>query len=216
MLYLKVYSSYFIKERSDFLIKANKAYRMGQPIISDPEYDIMEEELRSISPTDPALIEIDDCDFGVEKKLTIHMGSQDKASNLEGMARFYNRIDTNEWISASEKMDGMSAELTYKKGNLVQVLSRGDGTVGVDITSMVKGAKDVPLCLPIKEALIVIRGEIIIKKSDLVELNKELMRDNRNSYQNTRNGTVGLVKTLKNRKYSKFLSFRAFDIIGVN
>lgn len=205
-----------IKDKSKLLREANKAYRLGHPIMLDDEYDYLEKDVRRSNPNDPALLRIEDDDFGETRFLTIAMGSQDKAHNLEEMNRFYNRIDTSDAISASEKMDGFSAEITYKHGNFCRALTRGDGSLGVDITSMVRGAKDLPILISERGYIVVVRGEFIITKSDLVELNKVLVEDTREPYQNTRNGAVGLVKTLKNRKYSKFLSFRAFDIIGVN
>lgn len=205
-----------LQEKVEFLIKADRSYRDGNPIISDDEYDIIEREVRREDPDNEFFRKVEDDAFGLERKLTIHMGSQDKAQNLDGMNRFYNRINTSELLSVSEKMDGMSVELTYEGGFFILALTRGDGEYGVDITSMVRGAKDIPLFIPNQLKILVIRAEIIIIKKDLELLNEELVRDKRDTYQNTRNGVVGLVKTLKNRKYSKFLSIRAFDVLQVN
>lgn len=201
-----------IEDKSEFLRKANKAYREGHPIVSDDVYDYLEKEVRRSNPDDPVLIEIEDHDFGITKKLTIAMGSQDKAHNLDEMNRFYNRINTQDLISASGKLDGFSIELTYIYGNFVLALSRGDGDVGVDYTSLIRNAKDLPKTIKTDSKVTVVRGEVVLLKEDFKELNKLLIADGREPYQNTRNGAVGLVKTLKNRKYSKFLSVRAFDV----
>ena len=203
------------EEKISLYRNANKAYREGNPILSDDAFDYLEKDIRSIDPEHEALREIQDYDFGQQKKLTIHMGSQDKAHNLEEMQRFYNRIDTSELISCSEKLDGMSFELTYVDGNFVLALSRGDGQYGVDYTSIMREAKDIPHKLPITGKYVV-RGEALILKDDLIELNKELSADGRDTYDNTRNGVSGLVKTLKNIKYAKYISFRAFNIEGVD
>lgn len=205
-----------LQEKVDFLHKANRAYRDHNPIIDDDTYDYLERDVRKEDPDNLLFRNMEDDTFGLEHKLTIPMGSQDKALNLEEMNRFYNRIDTSEILSASEKLDGMSAELTYHNGHLVQILSRGNSDYGVNITSIVRGAQDLPLIIHTDKNCVVIRGEVIMKKSDLELLNIELIADGREPYQNTRNGTVGLVKALKNRKYSKYLSFRAFDIMGIN
>lgn len=205
-----------LQEKVEFLRKADRDYRDGNSIVPDDVYDYLEREVRQEDPDNEFLRQIEDDSFGLERKLTIHMGSQDKAKNLEEMNRFYNRIDISELLSVSEKMDGMSAELTYEGGFLMLALTRGDGEYGVDITSMVRGAKDIPLFISNQPKMLVVRGEIIITRKDLESLNKELIRDERDPYQNPRNGVVGLVKTLKNRKYAKYLSFRAFDVLGVN
>lgn len=205
-----------LQEKVDFLRKANREYREGHPIVPDDVYNYFEREVLKEDPDNSFFRELEDDRFGVDHKLTIHMGSQDKATTLDEMNRFYNRIDTSVIISASEKMDGLSAELTYRLGVLVLILTRGDGEYGVDITSIVRGAKDIPLIIEDKAGTVVIRGEIIMLKSDLELLNKELMQDGREIYHNTRNGAVGLIKSLKNRKYSKYLSFRAFDYKEVN
>jgi DNA ligase (NAD+) len=203
-----------IEEKIEFLIKSNKEYRDGNPIISDEEFDYLEQDLRSLDSENPYFRKIEDESFGLENKLTIHMGSQDKAKDLKEMDKFYNRIDTNEKISVSEKMDGSSIELTYKNGFLIKAISRGDGEMGVDYTSILRGSKDIPKEISNKTFL-VIRGEAILLKSDLILLNEELSRDKRDVYVNTRNGVSGLIKSLKNMEYSKYISFRAFNIEGV-
>ena len=204
-----------IEEKASYLYEANRAYREGNPIISDDVYDYLEREVRELDPDNEVLSKIRDHDFGVTKKLTIAMGSQDKARNLEEMGRFYNRIDSNDLICASEKLDGMSFELTYKHGNFVSAISRGDGEYGVDYTSIMIGAKDIPPKISYGGTLIV-RGEALILKSDLPLLNKELEAEGRDTYINTRNGVSGIVKTLKNVKYSKYITFRAFNVIKID
>lgn len=205
-----------LQEKVDFLRKANRSYRDGVPIISDDEYDALELDVREEDPNNSFFREVEDGLFGLSFPLTIAMGSQDKAHNLQEMDRFYNRVDTNESISASEKMDGMSFELTYRYGNFVLALSRGDGHTGVDYTSIIRGAKGIPHRIKDKSRLVVVRGEVIILKSDLLLLNIELEKDGRKPYDNARNGVSGLVKSLKNIKYSKYISFRAFNVESRN
>jgi DNA ligase (NAD+) len=200
-----------IEEKVKFLVRANVSYREGNPILSDDEFDYLEQDLRSLDPENPYFRKIEDESFGLGQKLTIHMGSQDKAKNLKEMNRFYNRIDIQEDLSVSEKIDGSSIELTYKNGFLVKALSRGDGEFGVDYTSILRNSKDIPKEIQNKN-IIIIRGEAIILKSDLPLLNKELLENGRDVYLNARNGISGLMKSLKNIKYSKYISFRAFNI----
>jgi len=198
----------------NYLIEANEAYRSGNAIISDGEYDVLEDQLRQLDPNDPFLNQVDDKDFGIEKALTIHMGSQQKALNMDEMGSFINNTQ-GYLLNVSEKLDGMSMELTYRSGIFTQALSRGDGEVGVDVTAIIGQVPNVPAKID-TEGTWVVRGEVMLAKSQLVALNEEMVADGKEPYTNTRNGTVGLAKTLKNRKYSKYLMFKAFDIQQVN
>lgn len=150
--------------------------------------------------------------YGQEVPLTIQMGSQQKALTLAdpNLARFHEDtgVDVLNW---SDKMDGMSAEATYVDGDLKRVATRGDGKIGVDITAIARCIPDLPQKVPVTGTLVV-RGEICVLKSQFAALCEAMLADGRDAPKNTRNGTVGIVKTLKNRKYASFLSFRAFNM----
>jgi len=140
------------------------------------------------------------------------MGSQDKALDLSEMEKFFTRTGNKQQYFASVKLDGMSAELTYEAGKLVQVLTRGDGFIGVDITAVAQTIPNIPKQLDIKDETVIIRGEIMLTKASHQELNQQLETEGKDTFANTRNGAVAIVKTLKNRAYGKFLSFLAFDV----
>lgn len=202
------------EELRDYLIKANDAYRVGTPIITDRVYDMLEDQFRSLDPNDLFLNKIDDRDFGLEKPLTIMMGSQRKALSLEELDSFIEKV-RGQKLNISEKLDGMSCELTYKNGGFIQALTRGDGKVGVDITLIVSQIPSIPLMIDEKEK-IVVRGEVLLSKSQLDLLNESRAKENLDIYTNTRNGAVALCKSLKNKKYAKHLSFKAFDILRMS
>lgn len=199
-----------IEDLSGFLNKANTAYREGKSLISDREFDELEDQLRKVDPENSVLQEIQDDSFDSEKPLTINMGSQDKALNLEEMESYYRRTKKDFYL-VSEKLDGMSAEFTYKDGNLSQVLTRGNGKIGVDITAVAKDIPNLPKTIKNK-GLVIVRGEIMMTKSSFERLNIQLQKENKDPLKNTRNGAVSIVKTLKNRAYALFLSVKAFDI----
>lgn len=189
---------------------ANKAYRDGAPIMSDSDYDQLEASLRAIDPNHPLLHKLSDDEYGVEQALTIPMGSQQKALTLEEMGSYYANTAEDEYF-VSDKLDGASCELTYVDGRFVQALTRGDGTKGANITSIVARIPSVPQSIP-ETSKLVVRGEIMLTKSNLALLNIELAKEGRDPYQNVRNGAVALMKTLKNLPYAHFLSFKAFDL----
>jgi DNA ligase (NAD+) len=93
------------------------------------------------------------------------------------------------------KFDGLSVELVYEKGKLVQAITRGDGLVGDDITSNVKTIKSIPhtLKMPID---IGVRGEIMMPKSVRKDINKEREENGETPFANTRNAAAGSIKLL--------------------
>lgn len=192
---------------------ANKAYRDGAPIMSDSDYDQLEASLRAINPAHPLLQSLSDDEYGVEQALTIPMGSQQKALTLAEMASFYASTGEDEYF-VSDKLDGMSAELTYVGGRFVQALTRGDGTMGANITAIVERIPSVPKTIP-QDGKMVVRGEVMLTKSDLAELNRQRVAAGEKPYANVRNGAVALTKTLKNLEQARFLSFKAFDLKAV-
>lgn len=223
---------------------ANTAYRNGNPIMSDAEYDALEEQLRLLDPDHPFLkqladeeyersgrdesdpveklitlghekwtdITADESSFNREEKLTIAMGSQQKALSLDdpNLARYYRETE-DETSVYSDKVDGMSAELTYVNGTLTRAMTRGDGKIGVNVTLIARQIPGIPKTIP-HEGTAVVRGEICMMKSKLPLVNAELAAEGRDPMANTRNGTVAIVKHLKNAHLAKHLDFLAFNL----
>lgn len=93
------------------------------------------------------------------------------------------------------KIDGLKVVLTYKKGVLVTAATRGDGTMGEDVTANVKMIESVPLALrqPVSG---VFEGEVWMAKSTLIRLNKEEVRAEREPFANPRNLAAGTIRQL--------------------
>lgn len=214
-----------IESLVETLEKANKAYREGNPIMTDSDYDALETQLSKLDPNHPFLHRLqDDADFNQDEPLTIPMGSQQKALVLEEMDSFYRTTGEDAYV-ASFKMDGMSAELTYElmpsetSYKLVKAVTRGDGKIGSNVTQVALRIPSIPKTIPVTDtphSKAVVRGEIFMKQEALIELNNRLKADGREEVANTRNGTVGLVKTLKNLPYANVLSFKAFNLLYVD
>lgn len=197
------------------LAQANTAYRLGAPIMSDADYDQLELQLKALDPEHPLLTSVDDVDtgYGVEQPLTIPMGSQQKALSLEELTPWLTQMEDDTFF-VSEKLDGASCELTYVDGRFIQALTRGDGKIGVNITEVANRVISIPKSIP-QPGKVVVRGELMLKKSDLARLNQALIAEGRDPYQNVRNGAVALIKTLKNLHLAHHLSFKAFDLLVV-
>jgi DNA ligase (NAD+) len=110
------------------------------------------------------------------------------------------------------KIDGLKIILTYKNGELTNAATRGDGTIGEDITHNVRTIKSIPLMLKEKINITVV-GECWIKQSDLEKINTEQRNNNLPAYANTRNLAAGTLRQLDSRMAAKRnLQMYAYDI----
>lgn len=201
-----------IAARVNELNNASEAYyNTGQPIMSDAEFDNKLEELRqweektgivlSNSPTHNVGATVLDNIKEVTHKTP--MLSLEKCHSIEEIIKFAN----NHNLVASVKLDGLTVRLTYKDGNLVLAESRGNGTVGSDVTEHVKQFINVPLHIN-KEGAYIIDGEALIKLDNFAEINTN------GEYKNSRNLAAGTLSSLdtsivKDRK----LSWYAWEVV---
>ena len=128
------------------------------------------------------------------------------AFNEEDLKGFHDRIlknlGTNEQIDyfCEPKMDGAAVSLIYEKGILTRGVTRGDGTLGEDITSNIRTIRSIPLTL--KESknsfpdLLEVRGEVFIKKSDFDDLNLKAKENDEKVFANPRNAAAGSLRQL--------------------
>ncbi|MEK7530881.1 MAG: NAD-dependent DNA ligase LigA [Patescibacteria group bacterium] len=93
------------------------------------------------------------------------------------------------------KIDGLKVVLTYKNGLLATAATRGDGTVGEDVTMNVRTIESVPLVLT-KPIDIVVEGEVWMSKKNLVKINEERRRRGEDEYANPRNVAAGTIRQL--------------------
>ena len=174
-------------------IASEAYYNTGQPIMSDAEFDNKLEELRqweketgivlTNSPTqNVGATVLDNIKEVTHKK---PMLSLEKCHSTEEIVKFAN----NHNLVASVKLDGLTVRLTYKDGDLILAESRGNGTVGSDVTEHVKQFTNVPLHIN-KEGTYVIDGEALIKLDDFAEINKN------GEYKNSRNLAAGTLSSL--------------------
>ena len=204
-----------IKKRIDELIKIlNKAsyeyYTLDNPSITDQEYDSLMDELISLETNNPSLVRSDSptvriggeviSDF---KKVThnIPMMSLGDIFNEDEIRAFDERVRKvvkNPEYVCELKIDGLSVSLIYENGKLVRGATRGDGTIGEDITHNVKTIKNIPLSLP-EDVDIEVRGEIYMPKSSFEKLNEERSKKGEKKFANPRNAAAGSVRQLDSK-----------------
>lgn len=188
------------------LIRKHQAlYYNGQPEISDAEFDALWDELKEIAPDSEVLAEVgaDASDGWPKAKHIIPMGSQEKASCPEEFLAWCEKIAHREYI-VQYKLDGASLELQYDAGTLVRAVTRGDGTVGDDITPNARRMQGVIHRLP-QEFTGGIRGEVVMTR----DVHKRKYADK----ANCRNAANGLMKR-KDGTGSEDLKVICYDARG--
>ncbi|AKT39807.1 NAD-dependent DNA ligase LigA [Chondromyces crocatus] len=171
------------RERIDDLaqrVERHRAlYYAGNPEISDAAYDAIEDELRALSPTHPVLARVGSASLVTEWEKARHeipMGSLNKVVNEDELRAWVARCEellakeahspVERELFVAEKLDGISIEVLYKDGKLVDAITRGDGEWGERITANVARMKGVPARIRERGHLSV-RGEIILRLSDM-------------------------------------------------
>ncbi len=208
-----------IEELVRILNKASEAYYNGQDeIMSNYEWDAMFDELTMLeeetghilpnSPTQNAGYESTTGQKEAHEFSALSLAKTKKVEELEKWAEDYP-------IWLSWKLDGLTLVITYDNGKLVKILTRGNGTVGTNITHLKNAIKGFPLEVPYKGHLVV-RGEAVISYTDFAAIN-DLIEDEDEKYANPRNlasGTLNLddAEEVKNRK----VHFHAFTLVHLD
>ncbi len=204
-----------IKKRIDELVKIlNKAsyeyYTLDNPSITDQEYDSLMDELIKLETNNPSLVRVDSptVRIGGEvisefKKVThnVPMMSLGDIFNEEELIDFDEKVKkvvSDPDYVCELKIDGLSVSLIYENGKLVRAATRGDGTVGEDITHNVRTIKNVPLSLP-EDIDIEVRGEIYMPLSSFEKLNEERKEKGEKEFANPRNAAAGSVRQLDSK-----------------
>ena len=192
-------------------------YVLDRPEISDAEYDALFLRLLEMEAKHPTLITPDSptqrvgaapADGFAPASHAVPMLSLANAFDEEGLRDFDRRVrdllasDTVRYV-AEPKLDGLSVEVVYRGGRLVQGSTRGDGQTGEDVTANLRTIRSVPLTLVSAEtappSLLEVRGEVYIDKSALVTLNEERTAAGLPPFANPRNLAAGSLRQLDSR-----------------
>ena len=195
-------------------------YEQDAPEISDAEYDALYDELRALEESEGYSLKNSPTHrvggapqkkFAQSKHL-LRLYSLDKCKTREELADWYDRVikaaGKEPELTAEYKFDGLTLNILYENGALVKAATRGDGTVGEEVTAQVKTISGVPRNIAYK-GRIEIQGEGIMRLSALEEYN----RRSSEPLKNARNGAAGAIRNLDPAVTAdRNLSFMAYNI----
>ncbi|MCA9139804.1 MAG: NAD-dependent DNA ligase LigA [Planctomycetales bacterium] len=187
-------------------------YVLAKPSISDLEYDRLLEELRNLETEHPELLTPDSptqrigdqpVDHLTQVPHSVPMLSIDNTYSREELQAYFDRTEkllegeAIQWVM-EYKIDGVAASVRYEDGLLTMALTRGNGTVGDDITHNIRTVRDLPLRTtgPKPPSVLEVRGEVYMTNADLADLNERQVQAGAEPYKNTRNVTAGTIRLL--------------------
>ena len=216
-----------VEELVPLLKYYTQMYFDDKQVVSDYEYDMLMKELKEIEKNFPELIRQDSptqrvgasIKKGFEKVThEIPLQSLQDVFSFEEVRDFDERVkkvakENNIELKyvVETKIDGLSAALEYKNGIFVKGATRGNGTVGEDVTENLRTLKSIPKKL--KEPIdIIVRGEVFIGKEEFEKLNADRLVDEEEVFANARNAAAGSLRQLD----SKITAKRPLDIYIFN
>ena len=186
---------------------ATEYYTSDNPSVSDSEYDRLYRELVELETAYPDQVLADSPTHRVGGKVLdgfekyshqYPLYSLQDAFSREELEAFDARVRkevAHPTYICELKIDGLSISLTYEKGILVAGATRGDGSVGENITENLKRVKDIPLTLP-EELDITVRGECYMPRSSFDQVNQARQENGEPEFANPRNAAAGTLRQL--------------------
>ena len=230
------------RELREEILRHDRLYHVeGRPEISDAEYDALFRELRELEERHPELVTDDSPTRRVGAPLPEGQGfatveheipmlsieslfTADEVREFEArILRFLNLKDGSDlaWL-VEPKLDGVSASLLYRDGALVRGATRGDGTVGEDITANLRTVRNIPLRLHAGRTppprTVEVRGEVLISRQRFKMLNKDREARGEAPFANPRNTVAGALRRNDPKEVARypleFLSWSAPQLEG--
>ncbi|MDD2180869.1 MAG: NAD-dependent DNA ligase LigA [Bacilli bacterium] len=206
------------KRMSELIQLINKAnhdyYILDNPTISDQEYDRYMQELINLEEKHPASISVNSPTKRVGGKVIDQFSKVEHQTPMLSLGNVFNESEiiafdqrikkeiSNPKYVCELKIDGLAVSLIYKNGKLVKGVTRGDGTVGEDVTHNVVTVRTIPLQLN-EPVDIEVRGEIYMSKEAFSNLNKEREQENLILLANPRNAAAGSIRQLDSKVAAK-------------
>lgn len=204
---------------------ARKYHTDDISLISDYEYDMMFDELKRLEEENPELYDPLSPTSRVGGEVLekfekvrheVKMQSLTDIFSPDGVTAFIvgveKALQKGAAFSVEPKIDGLSVSVEYRNGRLFRASTRGDGSVGEDITENVKTIRSIPLLLPDALPLLEVRGEVFMPVKEFEKLNERQEKRGEKLFANPRNAAAGSLRTLD----TKVTAGRNLDIFVFN
>ena len=210
-------------------------YVLDAPEIPDAEFDRLMQQLKQLEAAHPELITPDSPTQRVGGKPREGFLKVEHSRPMLSLDNAYNEQELRDWerrvreLAGTDKieyvcelkLDGMSLALTYREGRLEKGVTRGDGSVGEDVTSNVRTMRSVPLSIPaatLRKADLPqhfeVRGEVIMPLAAFERMNEDRERQNLSKFANPRNAAAGTIRVLEpNIVAQRRLDFYAYFLL---
>ena len=209
---IKKMAAYTINDLREILrFHEYRYYVQNDPLISDPEYDVLYKLLEKFEKENPALLTDDSPTQKVGKGLVSSFPKVQHLVPMLSLENSYNAADLIDWDRKAKelsglaeieycvepKFDGASISLIYENDKLYRSATRGDGIVGDEITINTRQIKSVPLSAKFSSYgidQIEIRGEVLINKNNFKKFNDKLIEEGIPPFANPRNSAAGSLR----------------------
>ena len=213
-------------------------YVLDSPDVDDAVYDSLNNELKELEAKYPELITPDSPTQRVGGEATNAFAKVTHTRRMLSLADVFSFEEVARWEKRTEKllgsrpheyfaelkMDGLAISLIYENGNFQQAVTRGDGTIGEDVTHTVRTVRTVPMKLHtshdvsagVYRGRFEIRGEIILPKKEFARINVERQKDGLPEFANPRNAGAGSIRQLDPTvTAARRLEFIVYGIVGM-
>lgn len=204
-----------LKRIAGEMAKADVAYyQHDDPYLTDAQYDELKKRNEEIEKRFPHLVREDspsrrigaEVKSGFKKVMhsvpMLSLGNIFEISEIEEFIKSIHRfLGTSEEIEfyCEPKDDGLGFSARYENGVFVQGATRGDGSVGEDITANLKTIKELPMRLENAPKVLEVRGEVYMSKADFLELNERNEKEGKKIFANPRNAAAGSLRQLDSK-----------------
>ncbi len=212
-------------ELTQLLTEANyRYYVLDDPTMPDFEYDRLLRELEELEQANPELRRPDSPTQRVGGEAISAFQKVEHAVPLMSLQDVFSLEELNEFLektlqtapdtvfSVEPKIDGLSVALEYVDGRFVRGATRGDGTVGEDVTENLKTVRSIPMTLEGAPKRLIVRGEVYMPKKSFEKLNQHQEDEGKPLFANPRNAAAGSLRQLD----PKIAAKRGLDILIFN
>jgi len=198
-------------------------YILNDPVISDYEYDLLYKQLEKLEEEHPELVTEDSPTQRVSADLTSDFNSVEHLIPMLSLSNSYNADDLKDWdeqlkrlwnmeadvdiaYSVEPKFDGGSIALIYENDRLVRAATRGNGTMGEEITNNARVIRSIPLTAKFSKyniSKVELRGEVLIRKDIFKKMNEARAKEGLSLFANARNTASGGLRMKDPREVSQ-------------